>query len=107
MATLIGFHEEQFHSTFAVSRLLLRAMNRLRRDCGCLTSSSERISTSAIRNAKVDSAPWFSFTRSGCSPSRQPPVEGSYRAILKSLLPRNQLKADQAFLSQRSSPVAR
>src|ERR1051326_4732308 len=36
-----------------------------------------RISRSAIKNDSVDSAPWFSFARSGCRPSRQPPVAES------------------------------
>ncbi len=35
------------------------------------------ISSNASRNESVDSAPWFSLTRSACSPSRQPPVEAS------------------------------
>ena len=35
------------------------------------------ISARARWKASVDSAPWFSFTRSGCSPSPQPPVMGS------------------------------
>src|SRR6266700_891443 len=40
-------------------------------------SGSERISRSAIRKDSVDSAPWFSLARSGCRPSRQPPVTES------------------------------
>src|SRR5687768_17528485 len=36
--------------------------------------SAKRISQSAKRKESVDSAPWFSFTRSTWSPSRQPPV---------------------------------
>ena len=60
---------------------------------------SERISRSAIRNESVDSAPWFSLARSGCRPSRQPPVTESYRGSCKSLSPRNQLKADQASVA--------
>ena len=34
------------------------------------------ISASESRKASVDSAPWFWFTRSTCSASRQPPVDG-------------------------------
>src|SRR6266536_4740123 len=56
-------------------------------------SGSERISRSAIRNDRVDSAPWFSLARSGCRPSRQPPVTESQRGSCRSLSPRNQLKA--------------
>src|SRR2546428_10383431 len=37
-------------------------------------SSSLRISRSAIKKDSVDSAPWFSLARSGCKPSRHPPV---------------------------------
>src|SRR5260370_32664171 len=37
-------------------------------------SSSLRISSSAIKKDSVDSAPWFSLARSGCKPSRHPPV---------------------------------
>ena len=32
-----------------------------------------------MRNERVDSAPWFSFTRSGWSPSLHPPVVASYK----------------------------
>ena len=39
--------------------------------------SRARISRSAIRNDSVDSAPWFSLARSGCKPSRHPPVTES------------------------------
>ena len=40
-------------------------------------TSSERMSMSARRNESVDSAPSFSFIRSACSASRQPPESGS------------------------------
>src|ERR1700741_2667489 len=69
----------------------------------CAGSCRDCISTSAIKNDRVDSAPWFSLARSGCRPSRQPPVAESYRGSCKSLTPRNPLKADQASLPQRLS----
>ncbi len=42
--------------------------------CVC---SDKRNSSNDCKNAKVDSAPWFSLGRSECRPSRQPPVVGS------------------------------
>ena len=36
--------------------------------------SSRFISASERRKARVDSAPWFRFTRSSCRPSQHPPV---------------------------------
>src|SRR6202035_395295 len=70
-------------------------------------SCRARISSSAIKNERVDSAPWFSLARSGCRPSRQPPVTESYRGSCRSFSPRNQLKADHAWMRQRLSPVTR
>src|ERR1700722_2581550 len=72
-----------------------------------LEFSRHRISMSAVRNDNVDSEPWFWLGRSGCKPSRQPPVTESYKDTCKSLSPRNQLNATQASLRQRSSPVIR
>ena len=51
------------------------------------------ISASESRNASVDSAPWFSLTRSTCSASRQPPVSGEYNSRPRSFQPRNQSNA--------------
>ena len=48
--------------------------------------SAERISSSASRKDSVDSAPWFSFTRSAWSPSRQPPVAGVVERLLQLVL---------------------
>src|SRR6266567_6027996 len=73
----------------------------------CSGACTDRISRSAIKNDRVDSAPWFSLARSGCRPSRQPPVTESYRGSWRSLSPRNQLKADQVSRCQRRSPVTR
>src|SRR4030088_1240862 len=75
--------------------------------CSGSGSCTERISRSAMRNDRVDSAPWFSLARSGCRPSRHPPVTESYRGSCRSLSPRNQLKADHASLRQRLSLVTR
>ncbi len=44
---------------------------------GPTRSWAELISARARWKARVDSAPWFSLTRSGCSPSPQPPVPES------------------------------
>src|ERR1035441_6397878 len=63
-----AFHVDLFHWVIEAVRRSLRMPG-----AALWTSFS---SASDRRNARVDSAPWFSLLRSICSPSEQPPVWG-------------------------------
>ena len=56
------------------------------------------------RAARVDSAPWFSFTPASCRPSKPPPVAGSHMTAPASLSPSNHRAAASRPASQAASP---
>jgi len=65
-----------------------------------------RISASEIKNASVDSAPWFPFKRSTCKPSLHAPVSVEQSSKPRSLRPVNQRKAHWACSYHQGSDVA-
>ena len=52
-----------------------------------------------MRNESVDSAPWFSFTRSGWSPSLHPPVVASYKRRVQIVLAEKPTEDTMSFFA--------